>query len=261
MTFFSDASVARDEVARFSSKADDWWNSNGAFGALHKMGPVRVAYIKAQALPHFRRKAHSPQPFRHLQFLDVGCGGGLLAEALARLGAKVTGIDVSPEAIDVARRHAREEGLSVTYRTGSAESLARSRAKFDAVFALEVVEHVADIGSFLKALARLLKPGGLLILSTLNRTPKSFLFSVLAAEYLLGWTPKGTHDWMKFKRPSELSVLLESLGLHVRNVSGVVFDPLTGAFRLEPRLLAVNYMLAAVRVNAVTPKNTHARRK
>jgi 2-polyprenyl-6-hydroxyphenyl methylase / 3-demethylubiquinone-9 3-methyltransferase len=247
MSRLNAASVARDEIARFSAKAGEWWNPEGAFGILHRLGPLRTAYIKEQVAAIFGRQSRSTLPFRGLRFLDVGCGGGLIAEEIAKLGGRVTGIDASRETIGVARCHAAETGLDIVYHVGSVEKLAASKDRYDVVVALEVVEHVADLDSFLGALARVLRPGGLMIVSTLNRTLRSYFCGVLAAEYLLGWVPPGTHQWSKFRRPSELLRSLEALGFKTRDLSGMAFDPIAGTFHLDPHKLAVNYLLTAVK--------------
>lgn len=236
MTRVQSPSLASEEVSRFSAKAEDWWNPCGPFGMLHQLGPLRLAYIG---------KVVGKKAFNKLRFLDVGCGGGLLAEALAKQGAHVTGIDPSPELIAVARRHAELSGLAIDYRVSSVEKWARGKQRYDVITAFEVIEHVAHFESFIKESVRLLKPDGLLILATLNRTPQSFLFGILAAEYLLGWVPPGTHDWSKFKRPSELVQRLNKLGLTTEDLTGVVFDPLTGEFHPDAHNLRVNYFLTA----------------
>lgn len=241
------ASIADEEVAQFSRHADAWWDPEGAFRPLHRLNPVRLAYIRERALKHFGLKAGPRQALKGLAVLDAGCGGGLLAEPLARMGAKVMGLDASREAIEVAKKHAKLSKLAIDYRAGSVEKLAQGKTRFDVITALEIAEHVADLDSFLKALAKLLKPGGLLIMSTLNRTPKSFLLGIVAAEYILGWVPRGTHQWQKFIRPSELARQLEKRGLETENISGLIFNPLRGEFQLSANDLEVNYLLTATR--------------
>jgi 2-polyprenyl-6-hydroxyphenyl methylase/3-demethylubiquinone-9 3-methyltransferase len=243
----SRTSIAAEEIDRFSQHAEDWWEPEGAFRPLHRLNPVRLEYVRDRACAHFTRDATSRHSLKGLKILDVGCGGGLLAEPLARLGGAVTGIDASEKTIAVARRHAGETGLRIDYRVASAEEMARKAARYDLVTALEVVEHVENIESFVSALARLLKPGGLLLMSTLNRTPKSFLLGIVAAEYMLGWIPRGTHRWRKFLRPSELVGQLANAKLQTTDLTGLVFNPLSGAFELRKNDLAVNYMLTAKR--------------
>jgi 2-polyprenyl-6-hydroxyphenyl methylase/3-demethylubiquinone-9 3-methyltransferase len=241
------ASIAPDEIAHFSQQAKDWWNPEGPFRPLHRLNPVRLGYVRDQACAHFNLSAKGRQALKGLSALDVGCGGGLVAEPLARMGAKVTGLDASQEAIETARRHGRMMGLAVDYRVGSVEELAKGKQRYDLITALEIIEHVADMDSFLGALTKLLKPGGLLVMSTLNRTPKSFLLGIIAAEYIFGWVPRGTHQWRKFVRPSELVQRLDRHGLQTTDLSGLVFNPLRNEFELSASDLAVNYMLAAKR--------------
>ena len=232
----SSASIAHDEIARFSAQAEEWWNPKGPFRPLHRLNPVRLAYIRDQV-----------GGLKNTRVLDVGCGGGLIAEPLTRLGAKVTGIDASHASIAVARQHADSMGLSIDYRATSVEDLARGKDRYDVITALEIVEHVADLPSFLRAIAALLKPNGTVILSTLNRTPKSFMLGIVAAEYVLRWVPRGTHQWKKFIRPSEMVAALEACNLTTTDLTGVTFDPLQSSFALDTNDLAVNYLLTAHR--------------
>lgn len=240
-------SLAEEEVARFSALAGEWWRPEGAFRILHRINPLRVEYVKNQVCGAFKRKPDLLHPLKGLRVLDAGCGGGLMTEALVRLGAGATGLDASNEAIAVAKRHAGDAGLSVNYRVGSVEEMSKGKARFDVITALDVIEHTAARSPFLGALAPMLKPGGLLIMATLNRTTASYLFGVLAAEYVLGWVPRGTHNWEKFVRPSELAKELESKGLAVSDLTGLVFDPLTGVFGLKKHDLRINYLLTAVK--------------
>ncbi len=241
-------SIADDEIAHFSRHAAEWWNPQGALQPLHRLNPVRIAYVRDQILAYGLGKAEDQrQPLKNISMLDVGCGGGLISEPLARLGAKVAGLDASDEAIAEAKRHAQLSGLDIAYQIGSAEGLAQTKARYDVITALEIVEHVADLDSFVSALSKLLKPRGVLILSTLNRTPKSFLLGIVAAEYILRWVPRGTHHWRKFLRPSELVRKLETEGLMTTDLSGIVFNPLKDEFNLSKNNLDVNYMLTAVK--------------
>jgi 2-polyprenyl-6-hydroxyphenyl methylase/3-demethylubiquinone-9 3-methyltransferase len=241
------SSIDPDEIARFSRHAEDWWNPEGALKPLHKLNPVRLGYIRDTVCGHFKRVIGKRDAFKGLAILDIGCGGGLLCEPMARLGAKVTGLDASPDTIKAAKAHAEQAGLKVNYQAVSAEDFARGPQKFDVVTALEIVEHVSDIGSLLRAAATLLKPDGLIILSTVNRTVKSYLLGIVAAEYILRWVPAGTHDWNKFLKPSELAAHLQKAGLNVTDISGMIYDPLNDNFHLRKRQVGVNYLMTAVK--------------
>lgn len=242
-----DSSVDAAELARFESVAADWWDSEGQFRPLHRMNPIRIGYIRDTLCRHFDRVIGDPAPLAGLTVADVGCGGGLLCEPMARLGAEVTGVDAGEEAVAVAALHARQMGLDIDYRQATAEALAAEGRTYDAVLALEIVEHVADRDGFLAAIAALVRPGGALILSTLNRTPKSFGLAIIGAEYLLRWVPRGTHDWRKFVRPSELAAGLRRQGIAVDDVRGMVFSPLSATWSLSDRDIDVNYLLAGHR--------------
>lgn len=234
------------EVERFSRIADEWWDPKGKFAPLHQLNPVRIGYIRDRAAAHWQRDALSGGPLDGLSLLDIGCGGGLLSEPMTRLGAQVTGVDASGRNISVAALHAERQDLSIDYRQGTAESLADSGAQFDIVMALEIVEHVSDVDLFLRSCGRMVKPGGLLFLSTLNRTAKAWAMAIAGAEYVLGWLPRGTHDWNKFITPEELSALLAAQGLHVTGRTGVSYQILTSRWALSPDM-DVNYMLCAVK--------------
>lgn len=239
------ASVDHGEIARFDRLAEAWWDPDGKFRQLHKMNPVRIGYIRERVVGHFTRPDAGPAPLAGLSLVDVGCGGGLLTEPMARLGAATTGLDPSGEAISVARRHADLLGLDIAYRNETAERVAAAGRTFDVVLALETVEHVSDPDSFLQALACLVRPGGLLILSTLNRNAKSFALGIVAAEYVLGWVARGTHDWRKFLKPHELARGLRRYGLTVSDVTGLVYDPRHAGWRLDPSNLGINYLMTA----------------
>ena len=239
-------SIDAEEVERFSALAETWWDPNGSMAPLHRLNPARLGFLRQTLAKHFDRDARSLGPFHGLRILDIGCGGGLISEPLARLGAAVTGIDASEANIAVARAHARGADLEIDYRLASAEELAAAGERFDAVLALEVVEHVADLDAFLAAAATLVRPGGAFIASTLNRTPKSLLFAILGAEYVLGWLPRGTHRWDRFLKPSEFAAALRRQGLKERDIRGLVYDLLAGEWRLG-RDLGVNYLVLAVR--------------
>jgi len=238
------ASVDPAEVARFAAMADDWWAPDGKFAPLHRLNPVRLRFIRDRAAAHFGRTAAAGQPLEGLRILDIGCGGGLLCEPLARLGARITGIDAGAEAIAVAQRHAEKSGLSIDYRHASAEELAATGERFDVVLAMELIEHVAEPAAFVATAASLLDDGGAMILATLNRTPKAFLQAIVGAEYVLRWLPRGTHNWRKFLRPSELAAMARGGGLSVEEIVGLTYNPLTGTWRIG-RDTNVNYMLRA----------------
>ena len=240
------ASLDPKEVAKFSKIAAEWWDPAGKFAPLHKFNPVRLAFIRNTALAHFGRQATALRPFEGLRLLDIGCGGGLLSEPMARLGFAVTGADASEENIATARTHAAQSGLAVDYRAATAETLVEEGAAFDLVLNMEVVEHVADPEAYLAACAKLVKPGGMTITATLNRTLKSFALAKIGAEYVLGWLPRGTHDWNRFLPPAQLCAMLERAGLNVIQIQGVAFDPLAWDWKLAADT-DVNYMVVAGR--------------
>ena len=236
-------SVDAGEIARFNALADEWWDPRGPMAPLHRLNPLRLAWLRDALCAKFGRDPLGVRPLAGLRLLDVGCGAGLLSEPLARLGADVTGIDAAAENIRTAQAHALRMDLAIDYRAVPAEALAAAGERFDGVLAMEVVEHVSDVPFFLGTLGGLARPGDLVALSTLNRTARSFALGVVAAEYVLRWVPRGTHDWRKFVRPSELAGGLRRAGVAVRDMTGVVYDPLRDEFRLDRRDLAVNYML------------------
>jgi 2-polyprenyl-6-hydroxyphenyl methylase/3-demethylubiquinone-9 3-methyltransferase len=240
------ASVDPAEVARFQALAERWWDPEGSFRPLHRLNPVRIAYVRDNVAVRLGRDPAAPRPLRDLRLLDVGCGGGLIAEPMCRLGARVTGIDVVARNIEVARLHAAQSGLAIDYRAEPVEATAARAERFDVVLALEVVEHVADLPHFLERCAALLEPGGALFVATLNRTVASFVLGIVAAEYLLGWLPRGTHRWSRFVRPSELVRLMRQAGIAAERLDGVRYDPLRGRFVLG-RDLSVNYLAFGVK--------------
>jgi 2-polyprenyl-6-hydroxyphenyl methylase/3-demethylubiquinone-9 3-methyltransferase len=233
------------ERDRFAALSGEWWDPDGAFKPLHRLNPVRLEFIRDRLAAHFGRKMPDRKPLAGLRILDIGCGGGLVCEPLCRLGATVCGIDPAPENIDVARDHATGMGLDIDYRSTTAEALAALGEEFDAVISLEVIEHVPDAAAFLATCSGLLAEGGGMVLATLNRTPKSFLFAIVGAEYLLGWLPRGTHRWDRFVRPSELEAALRPNRLRIKDIKGMRYDPFTGDWRLDGDV-AVNYIAFAV---------------
>jgi 2-polyprenyl-6-hydroxyphenyl methylase / 3-demethylubiquinone-9 3-methyltransferase len=233
------------EVARFSAIADEWWDTRGKFAPLHRLNPVRIEYLRDQIIRHFSRDGNAATPLNNLSLVDIGCGGGLISEPMARLGASVTGIDASSTNISVAALHAQASNLTIDYRATTAEALAQNGARFDIVFALEIIEHVSDTNLFYDALVALVKPGGVLILSTLNRTAKSYALGIIGAEYVLRWLPRGTHSWKKFIRPSEMAEALTRRGFTVTDTTGITFSPLEWKFSINPKDLDVNYMMVA----------------
>lgn len=235
------------EIAKFAAMAEEWWDPDGKFKPLHKFNPVRIAFIRDRLCAHFGRDPLAPEPLKGLAILDIGCGGGLLCEPLARLGAEVTGIDATERSVHVAAAHAEQMGLEIDYRFTSVEDLAAGEKRFDAVMNMEVVEHVADVDTFLGASADLVAPGGMMFLATLNRTPKSFALAIVGAEYVLGWLPRGTHDWKKFVKPSELAAALRPSGMELTELTGVSYSPIRDEWSLAPKDLAVNYMGIAKR--------------
>lgn len=235
------------EIEKFSAIAAEWWDPAGKFKPLHQLNPTRLGYIRDHAARHFGKDPLADLPLSGLSILDIGCGGGLLSEPLCRLGADVTAIDAAEKNIKTASTHAAENGLEITYRHTTAEDLVAEKKTFDIVLNMEVIEHVADVNSFSKAACALVTEGGGMIASTLNRTPKSYLMAILGAEYVLRWLPRGTHDWQKFLRPSELSGLLRTQGMDIKDISGVVYNPINGSWRLSRRDLDVNYMIFATK--------------
>ncbi len=240
------ATVDPAEVARFAALAGEWWDARGRFAPLHRMNPARLRLIRDAICRNFGRDPAGARPFDGLHIVDLGCGGGLICEPMARLGATVTGIDAGAEAVEIARAHARQSGLAIDYRHDTAEALAEAGEAFDVVLNLEVVEHVLDVAVFMAAAGGLVKPGGLQIVATLNRTLRSMALGVVAAEYILRWVPPGTHDWRKFLRPSEIAVHLRAAGLTVERTAGLIYNPLTDSWQ-ESGDLGVNYMMVAQR--------------
>lgn len=243
----SASTIDPTEVAKFEAMAAEWWDPNGKFKPLHMLNPCRLDYICTQIAAEFSRDLRAGQPFAGLRLLDIGCGGGLLSEPMARLGAEVVGADAAAGNIPVARLHAEQSGLGIDYRHTTAEALAAAGERFDVVLNMEVVEHVADPAAYLRACHDLLKPGGLMVCSTLNRNPKSWLMAIFGAEQVMRWLPAGTHDWSKFITPDELYALLRGAGLDPVDRRGMVFNPLGWNWRLSDRDLSVNYATTSLR--------------
>ena len=240
----SAGTIDDDEVAHFARLAGQWWDPRGAWATLHRFNPLRLAYIRDRAAAYFDRDPARLDSLKGLRILDIGCGGGILCEPLARLGAAVTGIDPVADSIAAAQHHAGEVGLAIDYRCTTSEALAESGEVFDVVLAMEVVEHVADFNLFIEEAAALVKPGGLMFVATINRTIKSFALLIVGAEYILRWIPRGTHQWDKFITPDELEIALERSGLSVSGETGVIYNLLADRFQLSTDMDA-NYMVVA----------------
>ena len=235
------STVQKEEIEHFSKDAPRWWDESGPFAPLHRLNPVRLDYIKTQICSHFERDHKDFKALKRLSILDIGCGGGLVCEPMARMGAKVTGIDADIVAIETANEHAKQSGLNIDYQNTTAEDVDDT---FDIVLALEIVEHVSNIEDFVKACSKLVKPGGLIIFSTLNRTPKSFALGIIAAEYILRWVPRGTHSWRKFVKPSELAKAARHSGLKPGDITGLIYNPLKASFTLSKSDIDVNYLMS-----------------
>jgi len=239
-------SVDPDEVEKFSKIAAEWWDPNGKFAPLHKFNPVRLTFLRDELCAHFGRDPKSRTPLEGLKLIDIGCGGGLLSEPMANMGAEVLGVDASAANVKTAAVHAEQSGASTTYRHGTAEDVLAEGQAFDVVLNMEVVEHVADVPAFLQASANLVAPGGLMVIATLNRTARAYALAVVGAEYVLGWLPRGTHDVRKFVKPSEIRDALTGTGVTIEPPIGVSYNPLQGEWKLSGDT-AVNYMIVARR--------------
>ncbi|MCB1516703.1 MAG: bifunctional 2-polyprenyl-6-hydroxyphenol methylase/3-demethylubiquinol 3-O-methyltransferase UbiG [Hyphomicrobiaceae bacterium] len=236
--------INQAELDKFTAMAEQWWDPTGKFKPLHKFNPVRLAYIREVALEHFDRDGTKRRPFEGLSMIDIGCGGGLLCEPMTRLGFDVTGIDAAARNIGIASVHAEQSGLDVDYRATTAEDMVREGRQYDMVLNMEVVEHVDNVPFFLKSCAALVKPGGLLLTATINRTARAFALAIVGAEYVLNWLPKGTHSYAKFLAPEEIASMLKREGLEVKDKCGVTFSPLHNEWS-KSRDMGVNYMLLA----------------
>ncbi len=235
------STVQKSEIEHFSKDAPHWWDESGPFAPLHRLNPVRLDYIKTQICSHFDRDPKDFNALDSLNVLDIGCGGGLVCEPMARMGANVIGIDADEVAIEVAGEHAEQSGLNINYQATTAEEM---NGTYDIVLALEIVEHVSSIEDFVSSCAKLVKPGGLIIFSTLNRTPKSFALGIIAAEYILRWVPRGTHSWQKFVKPSELAKAARHNSLKPGDITGLIYNPLKSGFTLSKTDIDVNYLMS-----------------
>jgi 2-polyprenyl-6-hydroxyphenyl methylase/3-demethylubiquinone-9 3-methyltransferase len=246
MTEAAKTTIDQTEVDRFSAMAAEWWDPSGKFRPLHKFNPVRIAYIRDKVAAKFGRDPKSHRPLEGLRVLDIGCGGGLLSEPIARMGANVLGADASEKNIGIARTHAEQSGVIVDYRAVTAEALAADNEKFDVVLNMEVVEHVSDVPFFIETCATMVKPGGMIFVATINRTLKAAALAIVGAEYVLRWLPRGTHQYEKLVRPEEIEQPLNTAGMTVTDRTGVFFNPLANQWNLS-KDMDVNYMLVAER--------------
>jgi 2-polyprenyl-6-hydroxyphenyl methylase/3-demethylubiquinone-9 3-methyltransferase len=243
----SDPTLDQSELERFRAIASQWWDPRGKFRPLHELTVPRLEFIRDETARHFGRDPLSLRPFEGLRAVDIGCGGGLMSEPLARLGASVVGVEPVEESAAAARLHAQSQGLAIDYRTARVEDLAAAGEEFDIALSMEVIEHVPDAALFLKTCARLVKPGGIMLLSTLNRTLKAYVLAIAAAEYVFGWLPRGTHQWERFVTPDELQAELHAAGLEMTSVRGLTYGPLSGEWSLS-RDTDVNYLAAAIKI-------------
>lgn len=239
------------EVKKFSAIADEWWSETGKFKPLHKFNPIRISYIRQKIITNFLCEEKSLTPFSNLKIIDIGCGGGLISEPFARMGADVTGIDASEKNIEVAKIHAQKSGLKINYRTGLVEDLAaQNQEKFDVLLALEIIEHVADIDIFIRGCSALIKDNGILFIATMNRTIKSLAMAKIGAEYILRWLPIGTHSWKKFLKPSEINSLAQASDLDLQELAGFVYNPIKDQWKISEKDLDVNYIAVFTKKSA-----------
>jgi len=246
----TETTVNDEEIAKFAAMAEEWWDPKGKFKPLHKFNPVRLAYVRDKAVEHFGRDGHQMRPLEGLKIVDIGCGGGLLCEPMARLGATIVGADAAERNVRIAQLHADQAGLTIDYRGTTAEALAAAGERFDIVLNMEVVEHVDNVPLYMKSCADLVAPGGLLFTATINRTARAMAFAIIGAEYVLGWLPRGTHSYEKFLTPDEVTALIERNGMQVIDRTGVVFHPLADEWR-QSRDMGINYMVLAAKSAAV----------
>ena len=243
-----DSTIDAREVEFYSRMAATWWDREGPFWPLHKLNDLRIAYIRDKLCAHFERRYDSRMPLEGLRVLDVGCGGGILSESMARLGASVTGIDVVEKNIRIATMHAADESLDIDYRVATAAEVAEAGETYHVVLNMEVVEHVADVTAFMRDCARLTDPAGVMFVATINRTPKAWLFAIVGAEYILRWLPRGTHRWSMFQKPGEIEAHLKAGGLAVHDAVGVAANPFARSLRVT-RSTSVNYMMFCTRAD------------
>ena len=243
----SQFSIDPEEVAKFEAMAEEWWDPNGKFKPLHMLNPCRLDYIIEMIRTEFGCDPQKAMPFNGLNILDIGCGGGLLCEPMARLGANVVGVDAAQRNIPIAVAHAKQSNLTIDYRHGTAEEVLTGDEKFDVILNMEVVEHVADPMNYIGTCEALLKDGGMMLCSTINRNTKSFLMAIIGAEYVMRWLPKGTHEWSKFFKPSELENIIEQAGLEMVDKKGFVFNPISWQWSISDKDLSVNYVTASVK--------------
>jgi 2-polyprenyl-6-hydroxyphenyl methylase / 3-demethylubiquinone-9 3-methyltransferase len=241
------STIDKNDISRFAKLADEWWNPFGSFKLLHQINPLRVEYIRNYATKHFSLNEGNFTPLKGLKLLDIGCGGGLVAEAMARLGADVTAIDATELNVLTAKTHAEQSGLEINYQFATAEELAERGEKFNIVLALEVIEHVANVDFFLQNVANLVNSNGMLFISTINRTLKSLLLAKMAAEYVLGFVPRGTHNWQQFLLPSEIITPLQAQGFKQNHIAGMVFKPLQNKWVWNENDLSMNYMVSLIK--------------
>ena len=230
------STIDKQEIAKFEQMADEWWSADGKFKPLHKFNPCRIKFIKDKLTEHFELDSEAKEPLKKLKILDVGCGGGLLCEPFKRLGADITGIDAGAKNIEIAKIHAKKSGLKIDYRNQDVEELAQLEEKFDVVLAMEIIEHVADVEAFLKAAGKCLKPGGLLFVATLNRTISSYLNAIIGAEYVMRWLPRGTHEWKKFLKPSEINGICSQNRLKLLEISGFSYNLLKDEWKRTTKI-------------------------